>query len=382
MSLVEIIEGKARILIPNYKDYMKDGKFDPSWAPVFYNPKMILNRDLSVLVANVVKPKSLIDGLSATGVRGIRYGLEINGVEEIILNDIDSDAVELIKKNVKINDLESRAKIYNKNINSLLYEIKVDYVDIDPFGSPAPFLLSSFSAAKSKQYVAITATDLAALMCSSKTSARRKYGLICNKMSFSRELGLRGLISKAITEAAVVEKAVTPVFSFYNDYYYRVIFKVERGAKKVDRQLSKLVYYYECPKCGYRIESEYLQQMKCPDCNLVMQTYGPAYKESLVDYEFLNNMISELDKFNYFQTFNKLKSILLTIKDESKYNENYYRIDFLASLARVNVPRRNNVINCLAEASRTHLDPLGVKTSKNIDEIKECIKKLSGRNTN
>jgi N(2),N(2)-dimethylguanosine tRNA methyltransferase (EC 2.1.1.32) len=250
MKLTKIREGKAEILVPDPKEYEKEGKFDPSWAPVFYNPRMELNRDISVLFLNIIRPRRIVDALSATGIRGIRYFKEVEGVEEVIFNDLSKEAVELINENIKINNI--RGKVFNKDANSLLYEVKADFIDIDPFGTPAPFLLASFHSVIRGGYVGITATDLSALVCSSKSSARRKYDIICDRLSFSKEVGIRGLIGKAIREAAVVEKAAIPVFSFYHDYYYRVFFKVEGGAKKADSLLSRLVYYYECPKCGYR----------------------------------------------------------------------------------------------------------------------------------
>ena len=94
MKLVNIKEGRAEIFIPKAERI-----YD---APVFYNPAMTLNRDLSVLVLQVLNPKTVLDALSATGIRGIRYALETNA-EEIWLNDINPDAFKLIIKNLKIN---------------------------------------------------------------------------------------------------------------------------------------------------------------------------------------------------------------------------------------------------------------------------------------
>ena len=48
----EIInEGKIKVLVPNLKAYgVTPSDYAPSKAPVFYNPVMEFNRDLSVLV--------------------------------------------------------------------------------------------------------------------------------------------------------------------------------------------------------------------------------------------------------------------------------------------------------------------------------------------
>ena len=44
-----------------------------------------------------------MEALSATGLRSIRYANEIPNVTQIIANDLDLDAVELIKKNIQEN---------------------------------------------------------------------------------------------------------------------------------------------------------------------------------------------------------------------------------------------------------------------------------------
>ena len=373
MNLIEIKEGKVSILIPNPKDYEKNGKFDPSWSPVFYNTKMRLNRDLSVLLLSVIKPKVVIDALSASGIRGIRYYVEVGNIEKLILNDKNPIAVELINENIKRNNVI--AQVTNRDANSLLYEVKADYIDIDPFGSPSPFILASMYSVKNKGYVAFTATDLSALECASKFSARRKYDLICEKLSFSKELGIRGLIAKIIREASILKKAAYPIFSFYHDYYYRVLFKVEKGAKKADELLKKQKYYYECPNCGFREVDENLEKKKCPKCKSDMRVYGPAWSGELWDKDFLVRVRDNLKNFEYLENYSKIKKFLDIIYEESKYKTPYYRIDFISSKTKSNMPKKEELIKCLGDASPTHFDYRGIKSDKEFDEIVSCIKK-------
>ena len=115
----------------------------------FYNPVQEFNRDLSVSVLNVFFKRLLrerreklskktkrdangntessasnnvdkeyvagtkydnglriLEALSATGLRSIRYAKEIAGVKEIIANDLSKQAVEAIKENIKHNHVE------------------------------------------------------------------------------------------------------------------------------------------------------------------------------------------------------------------------------------------------------------------------------------
>lgn len=48
----------------------------------------------------------ILEGLAATGLRSIRYALEIEGIAKIIANDLSKAAVENIKRNIAHNKVE------------------------------------------------------------------------------------------------------------------------------------------------------------------------------------------------------------------------------------------------------------------------------------
>ena len=48
----------------------------------------------------------ILEGLAATGLRSIRYALEIEGIAKIIANDLSKAAVENIKRNIAYNKVE------------------------------------------------------------------------------------------------------------------------------------------------------------------------------------------------------------------------------------------------------------------------------------
>jgi tRNA (guanine26-N2/guanine27-N2)-dimethyltransferase len=375
MKLKEIIEGKIKLLVPDLDEYKKGNFIDPAWAPVFYNPRMTYNRDISVLIVSTIKPKSVVDALSATGVRGIRYYIEVGNLDTLILNDKNKLAYELMKKNSEINNVN--AKIFNRDANSLLFELVVDFVDIDPFGSPIPFVLSSVKAVKKMGHVAYTATDLAPLEGTHKSSCKRRYNVINDKLSFSKEVGLRILIGKIIREAGVIEKAVEPIFSYYADHYYRVYFRVSKGAKRVDGLLDKLGYYYECPKCGYVWSSrEYENKAKCPKCDSKIKVAGPLWLDKLNNDELLKELYNNLSKFNYLSNFYRIDNLIKQLISENIY-EHYWRLDYLASKLKLNVPKRDKIIECLGDGSYTHFDTRGIKTSKKYEDVIECMKSVS-----
>jgi tRNA (guanine26-N2/guanine27-N2)-dimethyltransferase len=48
----------------------------------------------------------ILEALSATGLRSIRYAKEVKGVKEIVANDISVKAVDDIKRNISANGVE------------------------------------------------------------------------------------------------------------------------------------------------------------------------------------------------------------------------------------------------------------------------------------
>lgn len=85
---------------------------------VFYNPAQVVNRDLSICAIELFsrlrrcEPKrkggttegiTILEALSATGLRAIRYFKEITNVKYVIANDMDADAVRCIGHNCAFN---------------------------------------------------------------------------------------------------------------------------------------------------------------------------------------------------------------------------------------------------------------------------------------
>lgn len=77
--------------------------------------------------------------------RFVRFGLEILGVKEIVVNDFDRFVVEIIKKNVELNKMEYLIKVNNGDVVMVMYENRekfkrFDVIDFDFYGSFYLFL--------------------------------------------------------------------------------------------------------------------------------------------------------------------------------------------------------------------------------------------------
>ena len=160
MSVI-VKEGLASVRVAKAKVTRK--------MPVFYNPAMEFNRDLSLLVLDSMglKGMKIADPMAATGVRSIRILLELKKslVKKVWVNDLSKTAIAGFKKNLLLNGLgTSRVVAENGDANVfLLNNAPFDYVDVDPFGSPVNFLDSAVASLSRGGILAVTATDTAAL---------------------------------------------------------------------------------------------------------------------------------------------------------------------------------------------------------------------------
>lgn len=238
----EILEGRTTMLVPDSVERLSAS------MSVFYNPRMEFNRDVSVLFFNQfvkasctsphrARSLSVLDGLAASGIRGIRFANEVSGDFEVTVNDHNPVACRLMNRNIRLNRL-TNVTACRRKLNALLSERYFDFIDIDPFGSPAPFLDAAFQSIKNNGILAITSTDVAALCGAYPTKTFRRYGAMSYRAPLGHELGLRTLIAHCIRTAAKYELAAVPVLSYYTDHYYRLYLRIEKGGGKCDRLLG------------------------------------------------------------------------------------------------------------------------------------------------
>lgn len=169
-----IHEGKAKIYT-KYLTKTEDNKTVEN--EVFYNPIQVFNRDVTLLVMqhyiNELREENkkkefegvrIVDALSASGLRTIRFLQELEGVKEVYANDISEASHKLMADNFKLNGLdESKIKATLQDANILLRHSKLnhpfDIVDLDPYGSVVPFLESSLESIANGGLLCVTCTD-------------------------------------------------------------------------------------------------------------------------------------------------------------------------------------------------------------------------------
>ena len=383
MKLKKYVEGLVSVVAPDLEEYRVGRHVEPAWAPVFYNPRMSLSRDIGVatvaaFTANAKNSPLIVEPLSATGVRGLRYLVEGAPHARLILNDIDPLAYQLMRINVRENHVSGRVAVLNTDARLVLdylamKGLKADIVDLDPFGSPAPFVEPAIRAVRNGGLLCATATDLPPLIGIYPDTCLRKYGSRSIRTEYSLEVGARILLAFIAREAGKFGRYIEPMLTQATDHYIRVCVRLRRGRRKAAKQLKQLMLVLHCRKCLYRslaLPSEV--PSKCPVCGHSLEFAGPVWGEELWCPSFLDTVIREYKSRSYLSR--RGLRILNLMREEIDAPPMYYRVDTLSGHYRLaEEPSPHFVVERLRQegvkASLTHFDPKGFRCPLRPPEI-------------
>jgi tRNA (guanine26-N2/guanine27-N2)-dimethyltransferase len=350
--------------------YASVGKISKE-LPVFYNPEMKLNRDISVLLLKSIPDKDLriIDLLAGSGIRSARFAKELpaSKIKEITVNDKNKEAFRLIKKNLQLNKV--KAKVFNKDANELLVESEgFDYIDVDPFGSPNHFLDCAVKRLSRKGILAVTATDTSALCGSFILACKRKYWATPLRNYMMHETGIRILIRKVQLVAAQYDKALEPVFSHSTRHYMRVYFRCSKSKTAVDKIINKHRYLLFCSSC---LDISVHPQNKKVCCKKNMAWAGPLWTGQLWDRKLVCSMIKNVDKENI-----ALLSLLSAVNAESMLNVPYFfSIPLICKHLKQSCPKKDAILK-IGKSAQTHFSLDGIRSKIDIKKLKKFIQAL------
>lgn len=325
--------------------------------------------------------------LTGCGIRGIRFAREVDGVKKVVINDINEKAYQLAKHNVKINRLDKLITVRNEDANLLLARYaaprrRFDVIDIDPFGSPVPFLDSAIRAIRDGGLLALTATDMAPLCGVHPKACIRKYGGKPLRTEYCHELAVRILIGCLATTAAKHEMGIKLFFSHSTDHYIRVYAILMHGAKNADKSLQNMGYVLHCFNCFHRETSKdpFTENfsLKCPECKSKMDYAGPLWLGKIADKNFLENMQIEAER-KQLKGGGRIHKILTLVMSELEAPVTYYVIDKICD--RLNLPTISvkkvceNLKKSGFKTSLTHFEPKGLRTNAPAKTITELLRK-------
>jgi tRNA (guanine26-N2/guanine27-N2)-dimethyltransferase len=375
----EIIrEGKVQVLVPKLEAYgVNPSDYAPSKAPVFYNPVMEFNRDLTVLAFQayqrmVNREISICDPLTSQGIRGVRFAAEVEGVKKVLISDVNLKAFKLARHNVQINGLEKLVAVKHADANCVLSchaspKKRFDVVDVDPFGSPAPYIESAVRALRNGGLLASTATDMAPLCGVHPKACVRKYGGKPLRAEYCHELAVRLLAGCTASLAAKHDVGVRVVFSHSSMHYIRVYVQIAYGAKRADESVRSLGYILHCFNCFHRETAHQpFGSLLCPECGSKMDYAGPLWLGSIFDPDFIELMMKE-NKTVAFKNSARIEKLLALTRDEASAPITYYVLDKLSGKLGVPSPSNQAFANALRnsgyQAVPTHFNNRGIRTN-------------------
>jgi tRNA (guanine26-N2/guanine27-N2)-dimethyltransferase len=347
-----IVEGKARI----------------SLAPgVFYNPQMELCRSVFSLAVGALGGKlSVADAMCASGVRGLRYRLENGNVKGLALVDASRAAVACARKNAAKN--RARCRVACADANGFLRENAFDFVELDPFGSPQPFLHDAARclAANRGGWLSASATDVAVLCGAHHAACLKNYAAAPLNNEFCHENACRILAAAVAREFAPLNLAATPIFTLSHRHYVKLLFRVEEGAEKAVGAMKGLGHVSYCHSCQWREGGRLPRFQECPHCGARLVNGGPLWLGALWDGKLVENMLA-LNAERGGGKAKEIEKLLLAISSEAKIPSiGYYDLHVAAKKRGGRILPIDNAIGALQRAgfasSRTHFCPTAVRT--------------------
>ena len=365
----EIVEGRTKILVPIKSLTEKV----PPKKPAFFNPKAKLNRDFSIIAyAGFLKifegPRIFLEGLSGIGARGLRVANELD-MENTVINDLNPTALKMAEYSAGINNLKniqfSEKEVCNFLSNFSKKGKRGSIVDIDPFGSPAPFFDCGIRATMHGGILSTAATDLQVLNGLFQDACKRKYGGIPVRTEYGKETAIRLILGCLRIVAARLGVEIIPMFAESNMHYYRTYVQVQNRPD----QEENIGYIKHCKNCGNRGKT-IDQQKTCEICGKELKLAGPLWIGKIFNKKFIESMISELPKLNVEK--NCIKT-LEKAREESEMPVAFYTLDEIASKMNSSPLKLEKAISCLREnnfmASPTSFSPTGFRTDATINEI-------------
>lgn len=316
-----------------------------------------------IATPKLVQPTfTILDALSATGLRALRYAHEIPFTTSVTANDLLPAATKMINTNVKHNKLEDKIKSTTGNALTHMYSLvgdncenergkpirsgKYDVIDLDPYGTAAPFLDAAVQSVRDDGgLLCVTCTDAGVWASNGyPEKAYSLYGGIPIKGMHSHEGGLRLILNAVATSAARYGLAMEPLLSLSIDFYARVFVRIHKSASDVKFLAGKTMVVYNCDTgCG-AWETQMVARNKlaknkngtgyfwkhvfaasptsnenCKHCSSIMHLAGPMYAGPLHSPDFIKRILKTLPTVskNVYHTMDRIEGMLSVALEET-----------------------------------------------------------------
>jgi len=414
---------------------------------------------------------AIFEALAASGLRSLRYWKEVPGLRTMVVNDLDPGAIDLAKENVIRNGLEDALakeegdehnndqddaameedntdplkrfnlrppgiklqvgdathEMYMSRIPPTLHPsqynttqskyqmTQYDVIDLDPYGSAAPFLDGALQSIVSGGLMCITCTDMAALGGSHPETCYGRYGAFpVQRSGYLQELALRILLYHVSIIAGRYGRTIRPVLSVGMAFYCRVFVEVWDDKAGVNNLSLSHGHLFQSIKCSSfhvtpvatnesvsakqngtanenpnkKLSNVYrngrgpcdLGEAVCGETGGSYKLGGPLWTGPLHDLDVVNDAIARLEKAEENNGVNPnggapmhplkmsktLHGLLVSVSEELPDVPLYHSLPAICSTVNsTTIPRKTfdaALINAGYRVSAYHKDPGAVKT--------------------
>nr|TKW21068.1 hypothetical protein SEVIR_4G186200v2 [Setaria viridis] len=396
---------------------------------VFYNKAQVNNRDISIAVlrsfiskrreefivrstrgepedtklselAKYEEPK-VLEALAASGLRAIRYALEVDGIGEVTAVDNNEVAVEACKKNIQHNGSLASSKVVpclaDARVYMLTHPKEFDVVDLDPYGSPAAFLDSAVQCVTDGGLLMCSATDMAVLAGGNAEVCFSKYGSYPLRGKHCHEMALRILLACIESHAIRHKRHIVPIISIHMDFYIRVFVRIFTSASTVKSSPLKLAHVYQCVGCSSfhlqnigRINLEDKRHIalpnfaptvpeECSECAHKFVMGGPIWSDPIHDKEWASSILSSIHvMMDSYPAYAKISAILTSVSEELPEAPLFVSLHNLCAILKCTSPTmvmlHSAIRNAGYQTSGSHVDPLALKTNAPMSVIWDIMR--------
>ncbi|THU80820.1 N2,N2-dimethylguanosine tRNA methyltransferase [Dendrothele bispora CBS 962.96] len=371
----------------------------------------------------------ILEALSATGLRSIRYAKEIPLVKYVIANDLSPAAAAAIRRNVHFNGLgpdpsipqsstsNSDNKAHDKiRVNegdacTLMYNHRnnrVDVVDLDPYGTAAPFIDAAIQSVNDGGLLCITCTDMTVLGTNNyPEKCLSNYGGVPVKGEYCHEAALRLVLHAVSTSASRYGRYIEPLLSLSIDFYVRLFIRVNSSPAQVKKAMLKTSMFYICTCCQAFYEQPLGRMLekksdngnvnsypkttpgppvgdKCPECDSALHVAGPMWSGPIHDTDFVSQVLSHTESHSeHYGTAVRMKG-MLTVAKEELHVPFYFTSGKVSSFFHCITPSLDDLASALLHAghkiSRSHASAGSLKTTGSRQDIYDIFRCWVKRN--
>ncbi len=323
----------------------------PASEHLFYNPRARLGRDLGVLAMRVEatrleRPLEVLELMAAAGLRTRRYLTEAP-VAHMLVNDANDEAYRLLQHELKDDPrVEVRHELAQRLLCQLyLEDRRFDWVDLDPFGTPAPFVPYVTGVIRWEGLFYVTATDAPVLCGAQRGEALKSYDAVSALGRECHEFGLRILIGFLMRRFVQANMYGVPLFSLFDGYCWRVLLRVFKGTRGFPTE--NLGFIAQMPDGEYRatlagVPAPLNTELKPSN---TVRWIGPLWLGALHDHGFLSEMFRSA-KEDYFAY---AKRVIARMHRELDEIPIVYNLSGLADRLEKSVPSTRQAIQFLRE---------------------------------